>query len=376
VIRLLFLRTVILRLFLLQRNVVTFIGTLRVPTHHITSNSENLLCLRKLPSKLLIGGIGSGVYATHVGKLNFLPDELSVCYYVPGASHNLISLGDIHANGGSYCTSGLNTLSVFGIRGELLDESVRLRSNLYPVGVSDSVSSVVSACPAVAQVRRLSHLTAAQRDECDRAEELHQGRAAHISDDHLCTDIDNGLFRGHNVTPAAVRLNRKYRGACPQCIEGKARQESFGPSNNDSLTEPGEALYGDIKALTEVSVGGKSTAVRFIDGYSGYTSETLCSSKSAKDLFTSIMGMIHTRYNANGITVKQVVVDSDPAFKPVIAMLGAQGILMTLVNPGQFCQRMESEIYSGPRQPRSCYLGEFAICAPSTVSFIPPSVCY
>ena len=119
---------------------------------------------------------------------------------------------------------------------------------------------------------------------------------------------------------------------------------SFGPSDSPSLTAPGECLYGDIKALTEVSVAGKSTAVRFTDGYSGYNSETLCSSKSAKDLFLSIMAMIHTIYNANGITVRHVVVDSDPAFKPVIALLGAHGILMTLVGPGQFCQRMERSI--------------------------------
>ena len=313
-------------------------------THHITSNFENLACLRKLNAKLYIGGIGSSVYATHVGRLSFLPAELSVCYYVPGASHNLISLGDIQANGGSYYTTGLTCLSVHGVQGELLDEAVRNRSNLYPVGISELATSVASACPAVAQVRRLSHLTALQREECDRAEALHQGQAAHISDDHLCTDIANGLFRGHDVTPAAVRMNRKYRGACPQCVEGKAKQKSFGPSDSPALTEPGECLYGDIKALTEVSVGGKSTSVRFIDGYSGFTSETLCSSKSGKDLFSSIMSMVHTIYNANGITVKQVVVDSDPAFKPVIAMLGAQGIMMTLVGPGQFCQRAERSI--------------------------------
>ena len=56
------------------------------------------------------------------------------------------------------------------------------------------------------------------------------------------------------------------------------------------------------------------------------------------------MAMVHTIYNANGITVRQVVVDSDPSFKPVIALLGAQGILMTLVTPGQYCQRMERSI--------------------------------
>ena len=62
--------------------------------------------------------------------------------------------------------------------------------------------------------------------------------------------------------------------------------------------------------------------------------------------FNAILRTVHSVYNAHGIPVKQVVVDSDPAFVPVISMLAKVGILMTLVNPGQYCQRMEISIQS------------------------------
>jgi hypothetical protein len=175
---------------------------------HITSNKTDLAHLMELANPFPIGGIGSSVIATHVGHLSFLPPELSRCYYVAKASHNLISLGFIHANGGSYKTSGRNCMKVYGVNGELIDTSVRLHTNLYPVSVSPSLS----ACPAVAQLQGLPHVTATQRDEMDRAEALHQGQAAHVNDYQLCQDISNGLFNGCGVTPAMVRMNRRYRG--------------------------------------------------------------------------------------------------------------------------------------------------------------------
>ncbi len=296
----------------------------------------------ELANPFPIGGIGSSVIATHVGHLPFLPAELSRCYFVAKASHNLLSLGFLHANGGSYKTSGRNCLKVYGIDGALIDVSVRLSTNLYPVSTSPSLS----ACPAVAQLQGLPHVTATQRDEMDRAEALHQGQAAHVNDDQLCQDIANGLFNGCGVTPAMVRMNRRYRGRCPQCIEGKAKQESFSASDSPALTEPGQCIYADLKSQQSRSAGGRFVSFRSDDGFTGFHDEQGADSKHPQDVFNAIMRTVHSVYNAHGIPVKQVVVDSDPAFVPVISMLAKVGILMTLVNPGQYCQRMEISIQS------------------------------
>ena len=79
-----------------------------------------------------IGGIGSGVVATHVGTLPFLPAPVSKAYYASGLVVNLISLGYIHRHGGSYrSTSDLSLTIEYG--GVLLDTSRLGSNNLSPV---------------------------------------------------------------------------------------------------------------------------------------------------------------------------------------------------------------------------------------------------
>ena len=71
-----------------------------------------------------------------------------------------------------------------------------------------------------------------------------------------------------------------------------------------------------------------------------------CRSLNQKDIFESIMSLVHSRYNAYGHVVTNILADSLPAFAPVISMLGAVGIRMILVTPGQHAQRVERSIGS------------------------------
>ena len=75
------------------------------------------------------------------------------------------------------------------------------------------------ASDIVAYSVQREHVNAEQRARCDRAEMLHS--LCHMSDDALCEALVNGHFPWSNLTSADIRLNRKLRGPCVQCLEGK-----------------------------------------------------------------------------------------------------------------------------------------------------------
>jgi len=102
----------------------------------------------------------------------------------------------------------------------------------------------------------------------------------------------------------------------------------------------------DTNELTVKSPGGNLCYLDSLDEFSGDRQITPCRSLSSADIFKAIMELVHTRYNAYGHRVSRIMADSLPAFNPVIAILGAVGILMTLVAPGQHAQRVERSIGS------------------------------
>ena len=114
------------------------------------------------------------------------------------------------------------------------------------------------------------HITANIRKQLDRAEGLHQGVGCHRSDDDLCETLVNGGYHWTGVTPADIRLNRKLRGACPQCIQGKMKQR---PTPDESISSPpasvGAKIWGDVERFTTKSVGGNLAALKFYDEFSG-----------------------------------------------------------------------------------------------------------
>ena len=135
--------------------------------------------------------------------------------------------------------------------------------------------SVPSSPDPICLVCNPVHITANIRKQLDRAEGLHQGVGCHRSDDDLCETLVSGGYHWTGVTPADIRLNRKFRGACLQCIQGKMKQRS---TLDEPISSPpasvGAKIWGDVERFTTKSVGGNLAAFKFYDEFSG--NSTVC----------------------------------------------------------------------------------------------------
>jgi hypothetical protein len=128
--------------------------------------------------------------------------------------------------------------------------------------IAMSHSTMAHLCPAPPV-----HFNAEQRGRCDRAEALHQ--RYHFSDDLLCEGLSAGADKEWNVTAADVRLNRRLRGKCPQCLEGKLKAKPMVASMSSPADAPGVTLVTDLHALMVKSKGGNLDSIRSIDEFSG-----------------------------------------------------------------------------------------------------------
>jgi len=129
-------------------------------------------------------------------------------------------------------------------------------------------------------------------------------------------------------------------------MEGKFERKSMPTSHTPPAVAVGDMISIDSNVLAVKSPGGNLSYIDSLDEFSGDRQVTPCKSLSSADIFKAIMELVHTRYNAYGHRVARIMADSLPAFEPVISMLGAVGILMTLVAPGQHAQRVERSIGS------------------------------
>ena len=352
----------------------------------ITNDLSILVEVKVLAKPIPIGGLGSGIFVTHSGYLSFMPRVFGLAYFSRDSKVNLISLGYIQQQGGGYRSLGRDKLEVLGLDGLLLDTATMARNRLPAASpeflqairsaslpsilaaqstVPDAVSVVddVDAVAAVAfhctecTVAYPAHLTAEQRARFDVVENLHQGVAAHASDDVLAASLRFGAHMWSKSTPADVYGNRRYRGLCPQCAEGKMHQKSMPSSETQPADSVGGHIQLDVAAYNERSPGGNRVAVRSTDEFSGDHLETPGQSKSSEHLYEAIMKFVRCRYNAHGHRVRHISADSEPSLIPVKAMLAVHGILLTLVSPGQYAQRMERMIQASDSQMRAVLAG-------------------
>ena len=304
-----------------------------------------------------VGGVKDGVLVTHSGYVKFLPRQYGLAYYSDSLACNLLSLGYFQEQGGSDCTLGPDKRLIKDAEGATIDVAQRLTNRLYAVSPSLLRQVVLPLVPLVAMPAVVPsadhHLTARQRLRCDAAELLHSTAAAHLNDDDLADAVTNGAYPVFNVTAADIRMNRLYRGACPQCLEGKLDMNAMKSSESQPPATPGAKIYGDVHATNVTSVGGNTVSIRTICGYTGDIQDTGAISKSGQHLFEAIMELVYLRYNAYGHKVIHLVFDADPSLKPVPAMLAPFNILMTFVSPGQFCQRMENVVQTQDNRKRA-----------------------
>ena len=221
---------------------------------------------------------------------------------------------------------------------------IQLDSRDFPCGAPSPLHSAPSC------VAFLVHLTKEQRERCDRVELVHY--MTHAGDAALCRALDGGAYSWASISAADVRLNRTWRGPCPACLQGKYRGKSMPSSVSQPASAVGEQLVLDTQELTDKSLGGNLCYLDSIDEYSSDVQITPAKFLKAVDLFAASMSLVHTRYNAHGHKICRILSDPLPAMAPVVAMVGAFGILLTFTTPGQHAQRVERSIQN--MQGRRC----------------------
>jgi hypothetical protein len=312
---------------------------------NMTRHLSLLVDVQPLSHPFRVGGAVGGALLTHVGRLPFLPPEFSRCFYSAELSVNLLSLNSLQRLGGKYESTGLDSLTISAPDGAVMDVSKQLPNNLNVVSLSLLAAAYPDLTPPAASAfPGIVHLNVEQRERMDRAEALHRGRAGHASDDVLCEALANGEFSWAEITGRDVRLNRQHRGPCPQCAQGKLRNKPMPLSISQPAESVGSAIYFDCHELSSTSPGNNKWAIRAIDEFSGDRSVTGSPSKSATSLYEALLYLVHTRYNAYGHRTDFFVSDPERSLLPVVAMLGRVNIRLTLIDPGQHGQRIESSI--------------------------------
>jgi hypothetical protein len=83
-----------------------------------------------------IGGVNGGITLTHVGYLSFLPKSIGLAYFSDESDVNLVSLGYIQSQGGSYRSVGLDRLEISDPSGQVVDTAIVGENRLPAVSPS------------------------------------------------------------------------------------------------------------------------------------------------------------------------------------------------------------------------------------------------
>ena len=344
-------------------------------------------------------GIGGSSSATHAGYLKFLPARnfINLAYYAPGFPQTLLSLGQLHACGGSYNSTTnkqthIKSVMVFAVDSDptsLLDIApLTSGSNMYPTSV-DILSSATFSKPLLQlsnaspyppasfpssliqftkqhphpQLRALlsplkakstiefqqltkspySNLpSAAQMQEAWAAFELHESQA-HPPDDKLINEISLGKHTYSKATPSSVKLMRRIIGPCPHCLEGRGNRAAAIrlPSTSPTTSLPGQVISFDPQKLPNTVLGGFTHKIMMVDKHTGFISQPGTTSKSTKPVADAIIGVIQKQYNANGVKVESLHGDAENiniSLRPVLGSLGTR-VLASI--PGDHAQCAE-----------------------------------
>ena len=344
-------------------------------------------------------GIGGSSSATHAGYLKFLPARnfINLAYYAPGFPQTLLSLGQLHACGGSYNSvtdqrTGARSIMVFAVDSDptsLLDIApLTLGPNMYPTS-ADILSSATfkkellrlpnsSTNPPASfpssltlfaaqhpqpQLRALlsplkakstiefqqltkspsSNLpSAAQIQEAWAAFELHESQA-HPPDDKLISEISTGKHPYSKATPSSVKLMRRIVGPCPHCLEGRGNSaaEIRLPSTSPATSLPGQVISFDPQKLPCTVLGGFTHKIMMVDKHTGFISQPGTTSKSTKPVADAIVGVIQKQYNANGFKCDALHGDPENINISLRPELGSHGTRVIASLPGDHAQCAE-----------------------------------
>ena len=331
-----------------------------------TTNDPNMLESITAIEPFPIGGIGSGVIATHTGFLKFLPREIAKCYLTPSTRINLLSLGYLNSKGASYHTVGATL--VVRYKNKTLFSSPRVQNNLTPVPsylltsqFCSEVTNKTSFYPLLLASQKKSfasttkHFTKEERARAEEAEHLHV-YLHHASDERVASALSNGNFPSSHLTRADVYNNRELRGPCPQCLQAKLKQRSMPNSITPPAADPGVQLSVDLSKLSTPSPGGNTQKLIVVDEKTGRVDVFGAKSKSSDCLFTTLLEAI-SEYNSRGFRVSAIHADAESALVSLKTRLNLIGIRLSLSPPQQHAQRVERYIQTINDRSRATLAG-------------------
>jgi len=307
-----------------------------------------------------IGGIKGAVKATHKGQLKFLPEPYSTCLYSRDINVNLVSLGHIERCGGSYSAKDL-VLTVLAKDGSTLAKSYMSSRNIYPVQPESL------ACPGVTATDESHdsnteiatpqpHYSPEVISRINEAQDLHEF-FGHPSDAVLSAGLDNGCIPNCHLTSNDVRNNRKLRGLCPQCLEGKMKQHPHNPPSTSPPSErPGEELWLDIQQLPAPSPALSTHAITAVCANTGFMTFDGHNSKSKAKVLDALNCVV-AQYNGDGHKVSRMVTDSENVLQACGPSLAATQISLTHTPPGEHAKRIERYIQTANGRQRSLLAG-------------------
>ena len=293
-------------------------------SYSLVSSLDQFSQYFKLTKPVDFGTQNKPVFATHIGFCILLPQEYSAAFWGPSFTYTILSLGYLQRKGWNYRTSG-DQLIITDPSGNVIDTPTLTQSNMLPV--TRPISHLSSHCLATPTTQP----SAAFISKLDAAEALHH-QFNHPSDDVLAAAITNGSITT-TVTPADILNNRKHRGPCLACSNGKLRDTPHPPSPYPPSPRPGHTLVLDINEIKDKSVGGNAVSIHCVDTYSTRYDVAGSATKTTRDVFMAIVTIVATAYNAFRHLVEIIYTDSEAVFRALQALLGSIGIQLLLANP-------------------------------------------
>jgi hypothetical protein len=199
---------------------------------HVTPDIKSLANVTTI-TPFPLGGVGSSIIVTAVGKHMGLPPGLDKCYYAAKASATLFSIGYLCSLNCS-TTQNKMSLQIYDQQNVLITTSLPLSNHLSPVDELFLINNRAQNYHVVkslnATTLQPTHFTPEVLSRMTEVENLHHA-LHHPGDTTLGEALDTGAIRTPlNCTSIDVRNNRQARLACPQCSEGKETAPSYSES--------------------------------------------------------------------------------------------------------------------------------------------------
>jgi hypothetical protein len=235
-------------------------------TMHLTGNRDLLSDLESIPNKPVVSANGGILQATHIGKAKLEQDDryinINDVYYVPGMTHNLLSISTIAQKYGVQFRNNLCTITTN--EGTKLLQSQQ-NAGLYtvPAFVFSAIERSKPIIPLLDAHQRLGHV---------HFQKIKQMAANDQLPFHILEEDDPEIY-------------------CETCFATKTTRSPIPKLSTSNITKIGELIHTDIWGPISI----KSTKnihhqyedyryfITFIDEYTGYT--TLFPMKNKSDAF-------------------------------------------------------------------------------------------